>query len=72
MVVRVLSWLTDAVVRHPHWFIWPQLVLFVVCLLYTVDKLQFDMDRNNLLGSDQKYHQNFLRYEREFQAARTW
>lgn len=68
MVVRVLSWLTDAVVRHPHWFIWPQLVLFVVCLLYTVDKLQFDMDRNNLLGSDQKYHQNFLRYEREFQA----
>jgi hopanoid biosynthesis associated RND transporter like protein HpnN len=68
LVVRVLSWLTDAVCDHPKWFTWPQVVLFVLCIVYTVRNLQFDMDRDNLVGSNQKYHRNYLRYEKEFQA----
>src|SRR5207237_5033150 len=28
--------------------------------------LQFDMSRNNLVGANKKYHQNFLRFKEEF------
>ena len=67
-VVRLLTGLARAVIRHPGWFVVPQLVLFVVCVWVTVDRLQFDMDRNNLVGTDQRYHQAFMKYLVEFDA----
>src|SRR6266496_5343306 len=63
---RLLVWLARKVLRYRPWFLYPQLVLFVICVLYTVKYLEFDTSRNNLVGSNKKYHQNFLRFKKEF------
>jgi hopanoid biosynthesis associated RND transporter like protein HpnN len=63
---RLLSRLTAAVIRYPRWFIYPQVALFLVCVLYTVGYLKTDMSRDNLVGPNQKYHQNYLRLQKEF------
>lgn len=63
---RVLKRLADAVYTRRLLFTVPQLVLLVVCIVYTVKNLQFDSSRNNLVGADKKYHQNYLRYKNEF------
>jgi hopanoid biosynthesis associated RND transporter like protein HpnN len=69
-LARLLARLTAGVCRHPRWFFWPQIVLCVVCVVYALPKpyghLDFDMDRDNLVGPDQKYHQNYLRLQKEF------
>ena len=69
-LARSLAGLTVAVCRHPRWFFWPQAVLFVVCVVYALPRpyghLDFDMNRDNLVGPDQKYHQNYLRLQKEF------
>src|SRR6266704_1224453 len=63
---RLLAWLASAVFRHQRLFLYPQLVLFVVCVAYTGFNLKFDMSRNDLVGSNNKYHQNFLQFKKEF------
>ena len=50
--VRVLRWLARAVCRHPRWFVWPQLLLCVGSVAYTVQALRFDTSRNDLVGAD--------------------
>ena len=66
------GWLTklaDAIIRHPRWFFWPQIALFLFCVWFTVAspwKLEFDASRDNLVGGDKKYHRNFLLYKKEF------
>jgi hopanoid biosynthesis associated RND transporter like protein HpnN len=65
-LARLLGKLATAVCRHPRWFIWPQAALFVGCIFYTVGFLQFDMSQDNLVGSNQKYHRNYLNYKKEF------
>jgi predicted RND superfamily exporter protein len=65
----VLNRLADAVIRYPRWFFFPQIVLFGFCVWFTAFspwKLQFDSSRDNLVGGDKKYHQNFLRFKKEF------
>jgi hypothetical protein len=44
------------------------LVLFVISILIAAKYpgIQFDTSRNNLVGSNKKYHQNFLRFKEEF------
>ena len=66
MGVRVLRWLSDSVRRYPRLFFYPQLILFVVSIFYTVDKLQFDTSRDDLVGAEKQYHKNYLRYKKEF------
>ncbi|MFN7140518.1 MAG: MMPL family transporter, partial [Limisphaerales bacterium] len=68
IAVRLLRRLADVVVRNPKAFIYPQLLLFVVCVVYTVLNLEFDTSRNNLVGSEERYHQNFLEFREEFPA----
>ena len=63
---RVLGWLARQVCRHPAWFLWPQLLLFIGSVVYTAKYLQFDPSRDNLVGSGKKYHQNFLKFKAEF------
>jgi len=63
---RLLARLTAAAIRYPRWFIYPQVALFLVCVLYTVGYLKTDMSRDNLVGPNQKYHQNYLRLQKEF------
>jgi uncharacterized protein len=69
-LARLLGRLTTAVCRHPRWFFWSQAVLFMVCVIYALPKpyghLDFDMNRDNLVGPDQKYHQNYIRLQKEF------
>ena len=63
---RMLRRLTMAVVRRPSWFLWPQVVLAVVCVVITVGFLKFDPDQNNLVSHNLKYQQNFLRLQKAF------
>ncbi len=63
---RLLARLAAAICAHPRWFVWPQVVLFCVCVLFTVDRLQFSTNRNDLVGGKHKYHENFLKLKAEF------
>jgi hopanoid biosynthesis associated RND transporter like protein HpnN len=63
---RMLGRLAAAIRLHPRWFFWPQVVLFLACILITARWLQFDMDQNNLVSGSKKYHHNFLEFAREF------
>src|SRR5277367_5001987 len=63
---RLLAKLAAAVCRRPRWFFYPQIGLFEVCVVYTIFFLQFDTSRDNLVGSNKKYHQNYLRLKQEF------
>ena len=65
-LARSLARLTVAVCRHPRWFFYPQVALFLLCVLYTIGFLKADMNRDNLVGPNQKYHENYLRLQQEF------
>jgi len=65
-MARALAWVARAVFRHRRFFIYSQALLFVLSILYTRNYLQFDMGRDNLVGSKEKYHRNYLRFEEEF------
>ena len=64
--VRLLSRLAEALIGHPAWFVLPQLGLLTAMTLLAVTRLQFDMDRNALVGEDKPSHRNFLALKREF------
>ena len=66
ILARLLGGLTAVVIRHPRWFVYPQLLLFVVCVVYTVGYLKTDMNQDNLVGPNQRYHHNYLEMEKEF------
>ena len=66
LLARLLGKLAATIIRHRRWFFFPQVVLFVACILYTVKFLEFDTSRNNLVGPNKKYHQNFLTFKKEF------
>jgi hypothetical protein len=65
-LARLLGKLAAAVIRHPRWFFWPQLALFFAGVFITVTFLQFDTNRDDLVGSNLKYHKNFLALQKEF------
>ena len=65
-LARLLGKLAVAVCRHPRWFVYPQIILFVASLAVTVGFLQFDTNRNNLVGGNQLYHHNYLEFQKEF------
>lgn len=66
LLARLLGRLTEAVIRYPRWFFWPQVALFFLCIGFTVKYLQFDTSRGNLVGSHQKYQHNFIEFQKEF------
>jgi hopanoid biosynthesis associated RND transporter like protein HpnN len=69
-LARLLAGLAAVVIRHPRWFFWPQIGLFLFCVVYALPKpyghLDFDKNQDNLVGPNQKYHRNFLRFQKEF------
>jgi hopanoid biosynthesis associated RND transporter like protein HpnN len=65
-LARLLGRLTAAILRRPRWFFWPQVVLFFLSIAVTVKYLQFDTDRNNLVGGNQRYQHNYLEFQKEF------
>src|SRR5688572_702755 len=65
----LLNRLANAIIRYPRWFFYPQILLFAFCVWFTIWspwKLQFDESRDNLVGGDKRYHQNFLTFKKEF------
>lgn len=66
--VRILQRVAHAVLRYPRWFFWPQVVLAVVCVFYTVARLQFSTSRNDLVSDKLHYHHIFLEFRKEFAA----
>src|SRR5262245_29329719 len=66
IAVRALQRLSDAVYRYPRLFFYPQAVLTLLCVLYTIRYLEIDPSRNNLVGSDKEYHQKYLAFRKEF------
>jgi hopanoid biosynthesis associated RND transporter like protein HpnN len=63
---RLLTWLAGAVIRQRRLLVYPQIVICVLCALYTAKFLQFDTSRDNLVGANKKYHRNFLAFKKEF------
>jgi uncharacterized protein len=63
---RLLHFLAEAVFNHPRWFWITQLLLVLICLAYTVTKLQFSTDRSDLISVQEAYRREFLEFKREF------
>lgn len=66
LAVRILRRLARAVCARPNWFLYPQILIFICGVTFTVKKLQFDTNRDDLVGADKKYHHNFLKFKKEF------
>src|SRR5436190_15146432 len=66
IMARVLGGLAAAAIRYRRLFLYPHLLLFLLSVGYTVKYLKFDTSRDNLVGANKKYHQNFLRFKKEF------
>lgn len=61
-----MGWLSETIFRHRWLFLFPQLLFFGLCIVYTYKHLQFDQSRDNLVGSDKPYHRNYQDYKKEF------
>jgi len=68
ITARCLLWLARALYQHRRWFFYPQVVLFVGAVFYTVRYLEFWTDRNALLGADKQYHRLYQEFRKEFPA----
>jgi len=70
LMARLLGRLAMLCCRHPRWLVIPQIVLFVVCVFYALPKpygwLEFDTNRDDLVGANKKYQHNFLEFKKEF------
>ena len=65
-LARLLGKLAVAVCRHPRWFFYPQIALFLACVVYTVCFLQFNTNRDDLVDAKAINHQNYLAFKKEF------
>jgi len=68
MFARCLGWLAKMVMRHRRLVFVSQVLLFVASILVTLKYpgIEFDTRRDNLVGSNQKYHENYLKFRKEF------
>jgi uncharacterized protein len=66
ILARLLRRLAVAIIRHPAWFFWPQIILALASVVITVGFLKFDPDQTHLVGAKLKYQRNFLRLQKEF------
>jgi uncharacterized protein len=64
---RKLRSLTDAILDRPWRFVVPQLLLFVVCIIYAVHSLGFSAARGDLVSEKIKYQRDYVEFKREFQ-----
>src|SRR5687768_11772233 len=63
---KLLRRLANAVYYWRIWFIYPQIILFGLCVWYTVENLKFDTSRSNLVGSGKRYHQIYMQFKENF------
>jgi hypothetical protein len=65
-VRRFLRLLAGWIYAYPRVFFYPQVFLLVGSIYYTVEHLEFSTSRNDLVGREKRYHQNFLRFKEDF------
>ena len=65
-IARILGSLAAAVIRYRPLFVYPQLLLMGLCIIYTWFNLKLDFSRDNLVGANKKYHQTFRKFKKEF------
>lgn len=66
ILARVLRRLAQAVIKHPRWFVVPQIVLSGLCVLYAAHGLKLDMNRDNLVGPGEKFLEIYQNFQKEF------
>jgi hopanoid biosynthesis associated RND transporter like protein HpnN len=64
LFARVLRALARQVCRHPAWFIYPQILLFIASVVYTAFNWRLDMDKDNLVGGPT--HAVYMKFRKEF------
>ncbi|MBL9126938.1 MAG: MMPL family transporter [Verrucomicrobiales bacterium] len=68
LFVRFLLRVAHLVLHYPRWVFWPQVALAILCVFYTVQRLQFSTSRNDLVSDKLHYHHIFLEFRKEFAA----
>ena len=63
---RFLFWLAHAIYYQRRWFLYPQIILALICILFTILKLEFHTSRNDLVGGEKEYHHIYLEFKKEF------
>src|SRR5688572_128581 len=63
---RLLHNLADRLQANPLWFVFPQLLLLVICVVYTATQLRFTTDRSDLVSPKEKYQRTHLALQEEF------
>lgn len=63
---RFLAWLAHLVFTRRWLFFFPHFILLGLAVWLTITHLAFSTDRNDLVGSDKKYHQIYLDFRKEF------
>src|SRR5215469_16626626 len=66
VLARVLAWTASVVFRHRRLVIYSQVVLFGLCVWVTFRFLNFDANRDNLVGQNEKYQHAYFEYKKEF------
>ncbi|MGD0812010.1 MAG: MMPL family transporter [Verrucomicrobiota bacterium] len=64
LFARLLRHLARVVCRYPQWFIYPQILLFVLSVSYTTSHWKEDMDQDNLVGG--ATHDVYMKFREEF------
>jgi hopanoid biosynthesis associated RND transporter like protein HpnN len=63
---RLLRPLGRVVSKGPWWFVYPQILLALLGLLYATKRLEMDTNRSHLAGAGAKYQQIQQAYHKEF------
>ena len=66
LLARVLAWTANLVFRHRRLVIYSQVVLFGLCVWVAFRHLNFDANRDNLVGQNEKYQHAYLEFKKEF------
>ena len=64
LFARGLRALARQVCRHPNWFVYPQILLFALSVLYTATHWKVDMDRDDLVAGPT--HEAYMKFRQEF------
>lgn len=67
-VGHALQRLARGVYHYPRWFFYPQAILFLVSILFTVQHLEFSTNRDDLVDNDRSSRQEYLRFLNQFNA----
>jgi hopanoid biosynthesis associated RND transporter like protein HpnN len=65
-MARALALMARAAFRYRRTIIWAHVILFVLSIIATKMFLLFDVSKDNLVGSNKRYHQNYIFFEKEF------